>query len=165
MYLLLVLMMICRGCDKEKHEEDFPMRKDYPKTSRRPYCHLCVADISRARYKSHQRNQPFKLKASRAASKASSNKVPCDVDAEYLESIWTDVCPIFGDKLDVSAPRGEEGCVELDRFVPDLGYVKGNVTLPNLEIAERSQVFLEGREGQGKPYRLCEHFPVLVSRF
>ena len=120
--------MICRGCNEEKHEEDFPLRKDYPKTSRRPYCHICVADIARARYKSHQRNQPFKLKASRAASKASSNKVPCDVDAEYLESIWTDVCPVFGDKLDVSAPRGEDGCAELDRFIPELGYVKGNVT-------------------------------------
>jgi hypothetical protein len=119
--------MICRGCEEDKPEESFPMRKDYPKHSRRPYCYDCSNNISRARYLRHKSVSPFKLKASRARSRASSIKVPCDIDAEYLESIWTPTCPVLGIPISIATKRGEDGAAELDRFDPFKGYTKGNV--------------------------------------
>jgi hypothetical protein len=119
--------MKCRGCEKEKPEESFPMRKDYPKHTRRPYCYECARNIERARYERYKRESPFKHKASRARSRASSLKVPCDIDEDYLESIWTDTCPVLGIPISISTPRGEPGAAELDRFDPFKGYVKGNV--------------------------------------
>jgi len=54
-------------------------------------------------------------------------KVPCDIDADYLESIWTDTCPVLGIPISVTTPRGDPGSAELDRFDPFKGYTKGNV--------------------------------------
>lgn len=57
--------------------------------------------------------------------------VPFDLDKEYLESIWTGVCPVLGLKLNVplleSKGRGSNHTAHLDRKNPDLGYVRGNV--------------------------------------
>lgn len=50
------------------------------------------------------------------------------MDAEYLESIWTGRCPALGVELCKNADRSDECAAELDRFMPELGYVRGNVT-------------------------------------
>lgn len=50
--------------------------------------------------------------------------IPFNLDEEYLKTIWTDYCPISGDKLKFG---GKDGA-HLDRLIPALGYVKGNVT-------------------------------------
>ena len=119
--------MQCRGCEIDKPEESFPLRKEYPSWRRRPYCYECSANIERMRYESHKRTKPFKHKASRAKSRASGLKVPFDLDEDYLESIWTGVCPVYGVKIEIHGKRGNPDTAELDRIIPKLGYVKGNV--------------------------------------
>lgn len=119
--------MKCRGCQLDLPEEKFPLRKDYPKYRRRPYCYDCANDILRARYESHKRTKPFLHKASRTRSRASSLKVPYDLDADYLEGIWTGFCPVYGMKISLHGKRGEPDTAELDRIIPDKGYTKGNV--------------------------------------
>ena len=48
---------------------------------------------------------------------------------EYLESIWTGVCPIFGTKLTrASSGMGSHHSAHLDRLDPNKGYVIGNVS-------------------------------------
>lgn len=94
----------------------------------RPYCKQCARDAQKARYSRHKRHSPFKLKASRARSRSQFLKVPFDLDAEYLESIWTGVCPVLGVSISITEKdRSDEFAAELDRFVPALGYTKGNV--------------------------------------
>ena len=117
--------MICRGCYKDKQENEFDYRKDTKKL--RPYCKLCSRNISRARYANHKRSSYFLHKSTRARSRSQSLKVPFDLDAEYLESIWTDTCPILGVPISRDLPRGNPNAAELDRFIPEKGYVKGNV--------------------------------------
>ena len=120
-------MTICKSCKEDKPQDQFPLRKD--KSERhRPYCKTCANDSQRARYSSHKREQPFKLKTTRAKARAQFLKLPFDLDPEYLESIWTGFCPVLGVEITLyDSDRSNEFAAELDRFIPSLGYVKGNV--------------------------------------
>lgn len=118
---------ICKGCLLSLSNSEFPVRKD--RSGRlRPYCFSCSATIARVRYENHRRESPFKHKATRARSRAQSLGVPYDLDAEYLESIWTGICPVLSVPISlVEKDRSDEFTAELDRFIPSKGYIKGNV--------------------------------------
>lgn len=117
----------CSGCGKTKDDCEFPLRKDRS-NRRRPYCFICTNNISRARYKKYKENSPFKLKSNRAKSRSQFLKVPFNLTPEYLESIWTGICPVFGSSIYLDCDRLQEDAAELDRFKPELGYIRGNVT-------------------------------------
>ena len=118
---------VCQCCLKTLPLEDFPKRSD--RSGRfRPYCRQCARDGQRARYEAHKRESPFKLKVTRARSRSQFLQVPFDLDAEYLESIWTGTCPVLGAPIFLNeTSRSDEFAAELDRFVPWMGYVRGNV--------------------------------------
>lgn len=118
--------MICRGCQQDKPTVEFPVRKD--RSGRlRPYCTSCASNAQRSRYSSHRKNRPFLHRCTRARSRASGLGVPFDLTPEYLESIWTGVCPVLKQPINLVTDRVSEDAAELDRFSPELGYVKGNV--------------------------------------
>lgn len=119
--------MLCKACLINKPVEDFPVRNDRSNRSR-PYCFECSRNIQRARYKNHRRTAPFKHRCSRAKSRAQALKVPFDLTPDYLESIWTGICPAFKISIKWETEKDDEFAAELDRFKPELGYVKGNVT-------------------------------------
>ena len=118
--------MLCVGCLTEQNDSNFPVRAD--RSGRlRPYCRSCARDIQRVRYAKHRRESPFKLRCSKARSRSQFLRVPFDLTPEYLQKIWTGVCPAFNIKLDLQTDRTQEHAAELDRLVPSLGYVQGNV--------------------------------------
>jgi hypothetical protein len=57
------------------------------------------------------------------------NNVPFDLDLEYLLEIAVEKCPVFGFELAWNGVRGsiQPNSPSLDRIVPELGYIKGNV--------------------------------------
>jgi len=118
--------VICKGCQQDKPSTNFPVRKDRSNKVR-PYCSTCAADVQRARYSSHRKNNPFLHRCTRAKSRASGLGVRFDLTPEYLESIWTGVCPVLNQPINLMTDRLSEFAAELDRFSPELGYVKGNV--------------------------------------
>lgn len=119
--------MICNGCLVEYPDSEFPLRADRSGI-RRPYCGDCRRNISRARYAAYKRNSPFKLRSLRLKSAAQFKKVPYDLDADYLESIWTGKCPVFGMDIHINEwSKDDEYAAEADRIVPSKGYVKGNI--------------------------------------
>ena len=123
----MTILKICRGCDLEKQEEDFPARNDRS-GRRRPYCSECVNKINKSRYNRYKKESPFKLKASRARQRAAAQGLPFDLDEEYLESLWTGICPVFDQPIVIyDSDRSDPWAAELDKFIPELGYVKGNV--------------------------------------
>jgi len=65
----------------------------------------------------------------RAKTRARTKNIPFDLDLAYLNSIATDVCPVFGTEFVWGRQQGPRHryTPSLDRVVPELGYVKGNV--------------------------------------
>lgn len=61
-------------------------------------------------------------------SECKKKGLPFDLTSEYLESIWTGVCPIFNIEIHKAAEGyGSHKSAHLDRFNPSLGYTIGNV--------------------------------------
>ena len=66
----------------------------------------------------------------RCKARAFEKGIPFDLDTDYLQSIATDKCPIFGTDFIWGLHRGakvNDATASLDRIIPELGYVKGNV--------------------------------------
>jgi hypothetical protein len=61
------------------------------------------------------------------ASQCRRSDIPYDLDADYLESIWTESCPVFGFSLTPRGDRSLDSSPHLDRIDPNKGYVRGNV--------------------------------------
>ena len=61
--------------------------------------------------------------------RAKQNNLLFDLDEEYLISIWTGKCAIFGTTLQLpySTNRQVPDKATIDKVIPELGYVKGNV--------------------------------------
>lgn len=116
----------CKGCQQERPLSLYPVRNDRS-GRRRPYCNECTNEINRARYNSYRRNNPFVHKCTRAKSRATWLKAPFDLTPEYLESIWTGVCPVFNIEIFIDCEKNKPNAAELDRINPTKGYVQGNV--------------------------------------
>lgn len=81
-------------------------------------------------YRKRMLSNRFHYSSQVKKSECKRKQIPFDLDGEYLESIWTDNCPILG--LPLKKPfeesgRGSVSTAHLDRRDPDKGYVKGNV--------------------------------------
>lgn len=119
-------LITCQGCQKDKPPDQYSSRSD--RSGRlRPYCKLCSNDIQRARYHNHKIRSPFKHLCTRVKARAKSKGVPFNLTPEYLESIWTGFCPVLGVGLSFETDRRQPDAVQLDRLVPEEGYVIGNV--------------------------------------
>lgn len=114
-------MKNCAGCKELKPAEDFT-KNARAKTGLEVYCKSCRATRHKERYEKNLFTWMYRLKKSECKKK----NIPFDLDAEYLESIWTDTCPVFGTKLLVNQ-KSHKDQYALDRIVPSKGYVKGNV--------------------------------------
>lgn len=66
---------------------------------------------------------------SHAMQRAKASNVPFDIDLEYLESIATTHCPVFKQEFRWGRHHGKytDFTPSLDRIVPELGYIKGNI--------------------------------------
>lgn len=71
-----------------------------------------------------------------AKNRAKSKNLPYDINTDYLEELWEEQgmqCPVSGRMFDLEA-YGEKRQVNpdapsVDRIIPSLGYVKGNIRL------------------------------------
>ncbi len=61
-------------------------------------------------------------------SRARRLKVPFNLTVEYIKAIYTDTCPVLGISLTrtIGGPSTDNSPT-LDRIIPHLGYVEGNV--------------------------------------
>lgn len=68
-----------------------------------------------------------------ALQRARRDKMPFDIDIEYLKSIKTDRCPIFDIKLSWGkigeGSKNVANSPSLDKIKPEYGYIKGNVCI------------------------------------
>lgn len=79
-----------------------------------------------------------------AKARAKLKNIPFDLDLEYVRSIVNDKCPIFGFDLKWDNPKQLHDSPSLDRIIPELGYVKGNVQIiSNLANTMKSNASVE----------------------
>ena len=69
-----------------------------------------------------------------ALQRARKDRIPFDIDIEYLKSIKTDRCPIFDmelswGKIGEGHKNMAESSPSLDKIKPEYGYIKGNVCI------------------------------------
>jgi hypothetical protein len=81
---------------------------------------------SKAQREWRKRN-PFKFKCNSKRLDCIKREIPFDLTPEYLESIWSGVCPVLGVSLDILSHKDGLYAPQLDRIKPDDGYVEGNV--------------------------------------
>jgi len=139
-------MRVCTTCNKEQEDDNFALGKsrcnsctstynaEYREankvllnTTARQVYHKDV-EASRERERLRIERDPRGKLLSSAKSRAKINNIPFSITKEDIT--LTTHCPILGLELKV----GREGRVEgnsftLDKVIPDLGYVKGNVMI------------------------------------
>ena len=81
---------------------------------------------SKAQREWRKRN-PFKFKCSSKRQDCLKRGIPFDLTPEYLETVWTGVCPVLGVTMDILSHKDDLYAPQLDRFKPDVGYIEGNV--------------------------------------
>lgn len=62
-----------------------------------------------------------------AKQRAKKKGIPFDLDKEYLRNIVPEKCPVLGITLKRGVGKFSDCSPSLDRLIPELGYVKGNV--------------------------------------
>lgn len=73
-------------------------------------------------------NLQYKLNACR--NRAKKESLPFDIDLDYLLSIYGETCPYLGIKLSLVNSSGNSmDALSIDKIIPSLGYVKGNVMI------------------------------------
>lgn len=84
-----------------------------------------------ADYRKRCEAKPFHMYFSAKRSECKRKGIPIDITPEYLEGLWTGLCPIFGVELNrpmrAATGRGSHQTAHLDRKDPDKGYTWGNV--------------------------------------
>ena len=71
---------------------------------------------------------------SKTKERSVAQNLPHDIDLEYLESIATDECPVFKTPFVWGQGNGTHPYrPSVDRIIPELGYVKGNVVFISLK--------------------------------
>jgi hypothetical protein len=86
---------------------------------------------SRAKYEASNPNKIWAKYARRDAKKRALKKgVPFDLSSAYVLSILTDTCPVFGTEFKwMGNGKIIPESPSLDRIIPSLGYVEGNVVI------------------------------------
>lgn len=86
-----------------------------------PYCTDCVRDA--ARYERRRNVAPYLLRTARGRAM----KVGVPFDLEVSDIHVPETCPVLGIRLATGVSGFTDASPSLDRLIPSLGYIKGNV--------------------------------------
>lgn len=114
-------MKQCKLCGQLKPLSDYHKQKTF-KDGVDNRCKPCRKILAAEQYKRNWFKNTFILKR----SYCKQNNIPFNLTPEYLESIWTDKCPVFNTKFE-RHKKSWDNSPALDRLNPKLGYVQGNV--------------------------------------
>lgn len=115
----------CIICKTYKEYKDFHKNTAHP-TGLDCRCKDCKKQLASTNRTADYFTQYCITKKSECKTKG----IHFNLTPEYLKQIWSGLCPIFNIKLEHNKGRGSHHITSshLDRLVPDLGYVIGNVS-------------------------------------
>lgn len=114
-------MKTCRNCKETKDDSCFQKNKQ-SSSGLHSFCKSCLSVKKAEDYKKKWFVYQARLKKAECKKKG----IPYNLTPAYLESIWTDECPVFGRPF-VRFDKTHSDSPALDRITPSLGYVEGNV--------------------------------------
>lgn len=117
-------MNACNCCGAELTAENwFPSFRS-TNNYRCKSCHKTHTLESRQRRK---QQSPIKWMLKEVEYRAKKKGIPFDLTEKDI--VIPEVCPILGIPLVFNEGHGKDNSPSLDRFIPELGYVKGNVAV------------------------------------
>lgn len=118
-------MQVCRICKRELPDSYFSKSK-VNKTGLDYRCRDCRKIESR----DYRKNHYFPAYCRTKKSECKRKGIEYNLTPEYLESIWTGICPIFNIPIEKASqgPGSHLHSAHLDRLDPNKGYVIGNVS-------------------------------------
>lgn len=115
-------MKTCKICNETKGLTNFT-KYAHSADGVHTKCRECLSKYKAQDYKDKWFVYQARLKKAECKKKG----LPFNLTPEYLESIWTTYCPVFGEEF-VCFDKTSDRSPSLDRKVPSDGYVVGNVT-------------------------------------
>ncbi len=96
-----------------------------------------------------------------AKNRSLKKSLAFDIDLDYLDSIATDKCPIFGTPFIFGESDGKlkPTSPSLDRIIPSKGYVKGNVVF----ISHRANTIKHNVENADDLYKVADWLSALIK--
>lgn len=116
-----------RAKSKDKIRDDYDKNmEDYKRRAKECYERNRQTYIDRAK-KQREEASPQKLMFTAAKARAKINRLPFDIDVEDI--VIPEYCPVLGLKLERNSggKSHRRNSPSLDKIVPELGYVKGNI--------------------------------------
>lgn len=116
----------CDGCEKyiveyyqnNRDREIARAQKSFRKKSR---------DEINSYKKKLNRKNPISIILQQARSRAKLKNIPFDLTIDDI--VVPEYCPVLGLKLTVNKGYAKDNSITIDRLIPELGYVKGNVSV------------------------------------
>lgn len=113
---------LCRSCNTMKANEEFHLFKKGV-NGRYPHCKQCRKPISAKHWAEFPNTKKM---LARTKSRATARGIPFNLALEDI--VVPEKCPVLGIRLDHTGGQSEKSnSPSLDKIVPSLGYVKGNV--------------------------------------
>lgn len=124
------------------------------------YCSTKCAANGRKRKRAHDLPRRMADLSNGAKYRANRKSIPHNIDGPYLLQLWDDQggkCAITGEPFDLSYGEGlqkgwsKHDAPSLDRIIPELGYVIGNVRLTTFQVNCAMGVYTDEQF-----YKMCE---------
>ena len=120
----------------KKHRKDAYHRDTEKYKAKTRNERLANLEYVRERERNSLARSPWGLMCSVSKRVSKEKNLPHNLTPDYIKSIWPadNKCPVFGTEFQ-KARRGEsrDCSASLDRIIPELGYVEGNVIVISLK--------------------------------
>jgi len=123
---MILLNKQCSKCKMLKHTSEF-FNNCTTKTKFSSHCKVCSVK-NKTKLLKTQRGHISKILTG-IRMRVRTKNIPFNLSLDYVNSITTETCPIFGTSFDwgIDKKGHSPNRPSLDRVIPELGYVKGNV--------------------------------------
>lgn len=137
-------MKICNRCKVEKEDSEFIVGKtkclkcykwsrDYYQRNREREIARAKKNLNKNRLHTNEvkrngiRKNPVSYMLWQVKSRAKKSNIPFNL--EHRDIIIPPICPVLGIRLEINSGHSGENSPSVDRIVPELGYVKGNIKI------------------------------------
>jgi hypothetical protein len=143
----------CKDCMKVEHGKKPDFYREYSKR-----WHEENKEDLREKQNLRRTTKRESILFEQARHRAAKNGIPFNIDLSDI--VIPDICPILGVALSIETGKGRTGTSpSLDRIIPALGYVKGNIaiisdqanTIKSFGTAEQHRLIADWMDSQKEP--------------